>query len=196
MDSNIKETKEKKLANLISQIIEIINPDAEKEIKDKTPMRYSKALLELTQGYVENITELLSDAIFSSEGYNDMIVVRDISFNSMCEHHMLPFFGECTIGYIPKEKFLGLSKFPRMVQCLSRKMHIQERLTKEIAETIEKILQPEGVIVLVSSRHSCMSFRGIKSVNASTDTVFTLGSMNDSKNQKKFFAIVNNFKIK
>jgi GTP cyclohydrolase I len=185
--SNLKSFK---IAKLIKEMLEIVNPNLDEEIMSKTPFRYAEALLELTEGTSENQVELISGAVFNSQGFDDLIIVKDISFNSMCEHQLLPFFGECTIGYIPKDKILGLSKFPRLVGSLSKKLHIQERLTKEIADIINKVLTPEGVIVKLSSSHSCMCFRGVKSFNSKTDTIYTIGSMKDSKNLDKFFNLL------
>ena len=187
---NGSDSKVVKIAKLIKEMLEIINPNAEAEIINKTPFRYAEAMLEFTQGHQENALETISEAIFDSEGYNDIIIVRDINFNSMCEHHLLPFFGECTIGYIPNKKILGLSKLPRLVQTLSKKLQIQERLTKEIAENIHTALNALGVVVIISSIHSCMCFRGIKSFNAKTETIFTLGNMKDKENLDKFFNLL------
>lgn len=180
------------IADLVSKLIEIISPNASEEVKNKTPKRYAEALLELTRGYRESPSRLISEAVFDSEGYDQLIVVKDINFSSVCEHHLLPFFGECSIGYIPRGKILGLSKFPRLVDCLASKLQIQERLTKEIAEELQNALDSQGVVVKISSAHSCMSFRGIKSFNAKTDTIYTLGSLNEKENLNKFFSLVNN----
>jgi GTP cyclohydrolase I len=187
---NGSNTKVVQIAKLMKEMIEILNPNAESEIMSKTPFRFAEAMLELTQGQHENAMETISDAIFDSEGFDDIILVKHINFNSICEHHLLPFFGECTIGYIPDGKILGLSKFPRLVQSLSKKMHIQERLTKEIAEHINKALNPLGVVVMLSSTHSCMCFRGVKSFNSKTDTIYTLGSLRQKDNLDKFFSIL------
>jgi GTP cyclohydrolase IA len=183
-------TKVVQIAKLVKEMLEILNPNADNEIMSKTPFRYAEAMLELTQGQQENALETISDAIFDSEGYDDMIIVKDINFNSICEHHLLPFFGDCTIGYIPNGKILGLSKFPRLVRSLSKKMHIQERLTKEIAEHVNKALDPSGVVVLLTSTHSCMCFRGVKSFNSKTDTIYTIGALKQKENLDKFFSML------
>lgn len=183
-------TKEEKISQLMEEIFKIVNPNADEEIKQKTPMRYAKALMEFTQGYSDDLDDLLKDAVFKSEGYDDLIVIKDISFSSTCEHHMLPFFGECTIGYIPNEKILGLSKFPRLVQSVSRKFQLQERLTKEVADNINKYLSPVGVVVLMKASHSCMCFRGIKSWKSETQTIYTLGNLKKKENLDKFLQMV------
>jgi GTP cyclohydrolase I len=189
-ESNDSDFKLKRLTNLMSQVLYIINPNADEKILQKTPERFSKALLEFVDGYQVDLEKLLNDAIFDSEGYDDLVIVKNIEFTSLCEHHMLPFFGKCTIGYYPRDKILGLSKFPRLVGALSKKMHLQERLTKEIAEAIDKYLNPLGVVVAVSSSHSCMCFRGIKSFNSQTDTIYSLGILKEKDNLNKFFSLI------
>lgn len=189
-EENGTNTKVLQIAKLVKEMLEILNPNANSEIMSKTPFRYAEAMLELTKGQNENSLDTISNAIFDSEGYDDMIIVKDISFSSICEHHLLPFFGDCTVGYIPKGKILGLSKFPRLIQSLSKKMNIQERLTKEIAEHINKALEPSGVVVFVSSTHTCMCFRGVKSFNSKTDSIYTMGELKQKENIDKFFSML------
>jgi GTP cyclohydrolase I len=179
------------LEELMSEVIKILNPESNKEIKAKSPLRYAKAMLELTQSNRLCNENPCSDAIFDSEGFNDLIIVKGINFTSICEHHILPFFGECTIGYIPNQSILGLSKFSRLVEYLSRKMHNQERLTMEIAEAINSSLNPLGVVVTLTSTHSCMCFRGVRSVNSKTETIFTIGQMRMKEHLDKFFKLKN-----
>ena len=183
------EEKIDRLSVLIKDMLLIINPNPSEEVLSKTPRRYAEAIWELTQTNRDSIDESIREAIFDSEGFNDMIVIRDINFNSMCEHHLLPFFGEVSIGYIPNNKILGLSKFPRLVQIISKKMSIQERLNKEIAEQIDNLLEPLGVVVMISSTHSCMCFRGVKSFNSKTETLFSIGNMKLKENLDKFFVL-------
>jgi GTP cyclohydrolase I len=189
--SNDPTSKQDKIELLMREILKTVNPNMSQEIMEKTPLRYAKALLEFTKSYNDNITEAIGEAVFDNEGYNELIIVRDINFSSICEHHMLPFFGTVDIGYIPKDKIFGLSKFPRLVDYLSKKMHLQERLTKEIADTIDRTLNPEGVIVTINSSHSCMCFRGIKSYDSKTQTIYTLGCMKKFENVQKFLALLN-----
>jgi GTP cyclohydrolase I len=184
-------SKQDKIEFLMREILRTVNPNLTEEIMDKTPTRYAKALLEFTKSYEANIFETIGEAVFENEGYNDLIIVQDINFSSICEHHLLPFFGTCNIGYIPKDKIFGLSKFPRLVEFLSKKMHLQERLTKEIADNINKFLEPEGVIVTINSSHSCMCFRGIKSFDSKTQTIYSIGSMKEYGNIQKFLSMVN-----
>ncbi len=190
--NNQKDQKSTKLAGLIKEMLLILNPNASEEVLSKTPSRYAKAMLELTQSNREGSTDAISEAVFDSEGYDDIIIVKDINFNSICEHHLLPFFGNCAIGYIPNKTILGLSKFPRLVQALSKKMTFQERLTKEIADTINSSVDPQGIVVTLSSTHSCMCFRGIKSFNSKTETIYTIGQMRVKENLDKFFKLLSN----
>lgn len=185
-------SKIQKISNLMRDVLQIANPNAEEEIICKTPLRYAEALSEMTKGYSQNVEEMITEAIFSSNGYNEIIIVKDINFSSLCEHHMMPFFGQASIGYIPEDKILGLSKFPRLVETLSKKMQLQERLTKEIADTLDKYLQAKGVIVFMEAIHSCMCFRGIKSFGAKTQTVYTTGEMKTKENFDKFFTMSKN----
>lgn len=182
--------KEEKISQLTKEILLLSNPEASEEIINKTPMRYAKALMEFTSGYNEDIKNLLNDAIFPSEDFNDLIIVKDINFVSNCEHHMLPFFGDCIIGYIPNKKILGLSKFPRLVNSLSKKFHLQERLTKDIGNTLNEYLEPKGIVVLVNARHSCMCFRGVKSWDSKTKTIFKLGCLKEKEYLDEFFNLL------
>ncbi len=185
-DSN---TKTEKISHLVKNMLEIINPKLDPEIMNETPMRYAKAIMELTNGYKETVSEVIKTGIFESEGYDDMIIVKDIEFNSICEHHLLPFYGKCDIGYYPSDKILGLSKFPRLVKNLSSKFHIQERLSKEIAENIHEVVNAKGVMVAISSIHTCMCFRGVRSVGAKTNTIYKTGNMKEKDNWEMFFRL-------
>lgn len=182
--------KEAQIAEHMRQILLLSNPEATDELIEKTPMRYAKALSEFTQGYRDDIDLLLKEAIFSCENYRDLIIVQDITFISTCEHHLLPFYGDCIIGYIPKTKILGLSKFPRLVNSLSQKFQLQERLTRDIAEVLNQYLEPEGIVVLMKASHSCMCFRGIKSWNSQTKTIYKLGSLNEKENLQRFMDMI------
>lgn len=181
------EEKADQIATHIKEMLKILNPNADEEIMSKTPLRHAKAMLELTKGYREHPSDIVSQALFPADGYDDLIVVKSLSFSSMCEHHLLPFFGECVIGYYPDGKILGLSKFPRLVNSLSKKMHVQERLTKEIADNLDKFLKPKGIAVLIKAQHSCMCFRGVNSFQAMTESVYSTGIFKtDYSNLDKF----------
>lgn len=155
---------------LLSQLGE--NPD--RNGLQETPRRMAKALIYLTQGYHQDIDTLLNDALFPIQ-YDEMVIVKDIDFYSLCEHHLLPFFGKCHVGYIPRKHVLGLSKVPRIVDMFSRRLQVQERLTVQIAHTIQEKLHPHGVAVVMEARHLCMSMRGIEKQNTVAVTSEMLG---------------------
>ena len=152
----------------------------------RTPERVASSLRFLTRGYAMDIDEVLNDAVFS-EKYSEMVVVKDIDFFSMCEHHMLPFFGRAHVAYIPKGKIIGLSKIPRIVEVFSRRMQVQERLTQQIAETIFTALNPEGVGVVMEARHMCMMMRGVEKQNSAATTSAMLGVFRDDMRTRQEF---------
>lgn len=165
------------------------------EVLENTPKRFVKAFAELTSGYYINIKELILSAVFDSEGYNDIVLVDDIHFNSLCEHHLLPFNGEVSIAYIPNGKILGLSKFARLVDAYSKRLSLQERLTKEIATALDTYLDPKGVVVMITSAHSCMSIRGAKSLGSKTKTIYTTGEFKNSNDSlNRFFSLKSSLK--
>ena len=155
---------------LLSQLGE--NPD--RNGLEETPRRVAKALTYLTQGYHQDIDTLLNDALFPIQ-YDEMVIVKDIDFYSLCEHHLLPFFGKCHVGYIPRKHVVGLSKVPRIVDMFSRRLQVQERLTVQIAHTIQEKLNPHGVGVVMEARHLCMSMRGVEKQNTVAVTSEMLG---------------------
>jgi GTP cyclohydrolase IA len=155
---------------LLSQLGE--NPD--RNGLEETPRRVAKALTYLTQGYHQDIDTLLNDALFPIQ-YDEMVIVKDIDFYSLCEHHLLPFFGKCHVGYIPRKHVVGLSKIPRVVDMFSRRLQVQERLTVQIAHTIQEKLNPHGVAVVMDARHLCMSMRGVEKQNTVAVTSEMLG---------------------
>jgi len=153
----------------IKSILENIGEDPTREGLLKTPSRVAKAMEFLTQGYKQNPKEIIESAMFT-ESYNQMVLVKDIEMYSLCEHHMLPFFGKAHIAYIPNGHIVGLSKVPRIVDVFSRRLQVQERLTKEISECIEQNLKPEGVAVVIEASHLCMQMRGVEKQNSVTTT--------------------------
>jgi GTP cyclohydrolase I len=155
---------------LLSQLGE--NPD--RNGLQETPRRMAKALTYLTQGYHQDIDTLLNDALFPIQ-YDEMVIVKDIDFYSLCEHHLLPFFGKCHVGYIPRKHVVGLSKIPRVVDMFSRRLQVQERLTVQIAHSIQEKLNPHGVGVVMDARHLCMSMRGVEKQNTVAVTSEMLG---------------------
>jgi GTP cyclohydrolase I len=158
------------IRELLSQLGE--NPD--RNGLQETPRRVAKALTYLTQGYHQDIDTLLNDALFPIQ-YDEMVIVKDIDFYSLCEHHLLPFFGKCHVGYIPRKHVVGLSKVPRIVDMFSRRLQVQERLTVQIAHTIQEKLNPHGVGVVMEARHLCMSMRGVEKQNTVAVTSEMLG---------------------
>lgn len=170
---------EKKVASLIRELLIELGENPDREGLLKTPERVAKAYDFLLKGYRQDINEIVNDAIFTQDT-NNMVVIRDIEIYSLCEHHMLPFFGRCHIGYIPKGKVLGVSKLARIVECYARRLQIQERLTQQIARAIRETVDAEGVGVVIEARHLCMIMRGVEKQNSVMTTSSVLGSFHDS----------------
>ena len=159
----------------IREIIVDLGEDPEREGLLKTPARVERSLRFLTRGYHQNLEDVVNGALFEAES-DDMVIVRDIEFFSMCEHHMLPFFGKCHVGYIPNKKIIGLSKVARIVDMFARRLQVQERLTKDISHALMDILDAEGVGVVMDAQHLCMQMRGVEKQNSITTTSSMLGS--------------------
>jgi GTP cyclohydrolase I len=158
----------------VRTLIESIGEDPNREGLIKTPHRYFKALADVTAGYRQDPVKILNSAKFT-ETYNSMIVVKDIEFYSLCEHHILPFFGSIHIAYIPNGQIVGLSKLPRVAEVFARRLQVQERLTEQIAHTIQEVLKPKGVAVVIEAKHMCMVMRGVQKQNSSMTTSCMLG---------------------
>lgn len=174
----------------ICDILTFVGEDPEREGLLRTPFRVAESLKFLTSGYGKNIETLLNGAVFSEE-YDDMVVVKDIEFYSLCEHHMLPFYGKVHVGYIPNGKIVGLSKIPRLVDMFARRLQVQERLTKEIAEALEDALSPRGVAVVVEGAHMCMMMRGVEKQSSYMVTSHVMGDFRDDRRtRQEFMALV------
>lgn len=166
---------QKRVEELVRELLIEIGEDPDREGLIKTPERYAKAMEFLTKGYSENAETIINNAIFSSEA-NNMIICRDIEVYSLCEHHMLPFFGRCHVGYVAKDKVLGVSKIARIVEMYARRLQIQERLTVQIAEEIKRAVDAEGVGVVMECQHLCMMMRGVEKQNSLMTTSSVLGT--------------------
>ena len=166
------------IERLIRDLLKELGEDPSREGLEKTPARVAKAYEYLTSGYRQNVEEVLNSALFTEE-YDEMVVVKDIDYFSMCEHHMLPFFGKAHIAYMPSRKIVGLSKIPRLVEMYSRRLQVQERLTTQIAHTINDVLQPRGVAVVIEGLHLCMLMRGVEKQNSKAVTSAMLGAFRD-----------------
>lgn len=178
--------KIEEISNHIEAIIRLIGEDPEREGLKKTPMRYAKALVYITQGYYQDSTEIIKQAVFEESG-SKMVVVKDIEFYSMCEHHILPFFGKISIGYLPKGEMVGLSKLARLVNVFARRLQVQERLTSQIARSLDRTLQTNGVIVACNAQHLCMKMRGVEKQESSTTTVEYTGMFDKDVNLRDEF---------
>ena len=174
------------MQDLIRQLLAELGEDPTREGLVRTPTRVAKSLAFLTSGYRANIDEVLNDALFTVD-YNEMVIVRDIDFYSLCEHHLLPFFGKCHIAYIPRTRVIGLSKIPRLVDVFARRLQIQERMTNQIAETICQKIDPLGVAVVCEGTHLCMSMRGVEKQNSFAVTSAMLGVFRDNARTRMEF---------
>jgi GTP cyclohydrolase I len=177
---------------LIRRELELIGEDPEREGIAKTPTRVAKSMLWMTQGYRQNARTVIGDALFA-ESHNNMVLVRDIELYSMCEHHMLPFFGKAHIAYIPDGHIVGLSKLARVVDIYARRLQVQERMTEEIAQALTDVLKPKGVGVVIEAAHLCMMMRGVQKQNSKTVTSAVRGSFRDDhKTRDEFLRLAYN----
>jgi len=174
------------IARRMREILSEIGEDPSREGLVRTPMRFEKALRFLTSGYATDIDRLVNGALFSVK-YDEMVIVKDIEFFSMCEHHLLPFYGKAHVAYLPNEKVIGLSKIPRIVDVFARRLQVQERLTQEVAEKIQEILQPRGVAVICEAQHLCMMMRGVEKQHSGTVTSAMLGAFRTQKETRDEF---------
>jgi len=183
---------EESIAAMMNKILVQIGEDPAREGLVRTPERAEKALRFLTSGYQTNVAEIVNGALFS-EKCDEMVVVKDIEFFSMCEHHLLPFFGKMHVAYLPKDKVIGLSKIPRIVDMFARRLQVQERLTRDVAQTLMDVLEPRGVGVICEARHFCMMMRGVEKQHSGTITSSMLGAFRARKETRdEFLSLVSN----
>jgi GTP cyclohydrolase IA len=190
LHENSVEAPKESVADLMRKVITLVGEDPNREGLRKTPERFEKALKFLTSGYHQNLDTVLNGATFSVH-YDEMVVVKDIEFFSLCEHHLLPFFGKAHVAYLPSKKVIGLSKIARLVNMFARRLQIQERMTSQIAEAIQEKLSPEGVGVIIEARHLCMQMRGVEKQHGQAVTSAMLGSFrHDKQTRQEFLSLV------
>ena len=179
-----------KIAGLTKLLLKELGEDPNREGLIKTPSRVSKAWGFFSRGYNQDVDQIINDAIFNEDA-KDMVVVRDVEFFSLCEHHLIPFFGKAHVAYIPNGKVVGLSKIPRIIDMFSRRLQVQERLTRQIAETMQDVLEPIGVAVIMEGQHMCMQMRGVEKQNSLTTTSSMLGKFRQSdRTRAEFLSIL------
>jgi GTP cyclohydrolase I len=190
LHENSVELPKESVADLMRKVITLVGEDPNREGLRKTPERFEKALKFLTSGYHQNLDTVLNGATFSVH-YDEMVVVKDIEFFSLCEHHLLPFFGKAHVAYLPSKKVIGLSKIARLVNMFARRLQIQERMTSQIAEAIQDKISPEGVGVIIEARHLCMQMRGVEKQHGQAVTSAMLGSFrHDKQTRQEFLSLV------
>jgi GTP cyclohydrolase I len=178
------------IASRMKDVLALLGEDGTREGLARTPERYEKAIRYLTSGYNTNLAEIVNGALFTVK-FDEMVLVKDIEFFSLCEHHLLPFFGKMHVAYLPKDKVIGLSKIPRVVDMFARRLQVQERLTQQIAEAISEAVSPRGVAVLCEARHFCMMMRGVEKQHSGTVTSAMLGAFRRSKaTRDEFLSLV------
>jgi len=183
--------KEEAFEAAVTKVLELLGEDPQREGLLKTPKRVAKSLKFLTEGYQQDPKEILNQALFSSSN-DEMVVVRDIEFYSMCEHHMLPIIGRAHVAYIPDGKVVGLSKIPRIVNVFARRLQIQEQMTEQIADAILETINPKGVAVVIHARHMCMEMRGVQKINSTTVSSALRGLFkSDQRTRNEFYNIIN-----
>jgi len=179
------------MQELIRELLTKVGEDPDREGLLYTPRRVEKAMRYLTRGYTDNLDEILNGALFSVS-YDEMVIVRNIEFYSLCEHHLLPFYGVCHVGYLPAGKVIGLSKIPRIVDVFARRFQVQERLTQQVAETIDEKIHPAGVAVVMEAQHLCMMMRGVQKQDTRMITSSMLGRFRtDQRSRMEFLSLIN-----
>jgi GTP cyclohydrolase IA len=182
----VSHSEEGKIAELMRDVLSRLGEDPEREGLVRTPLRTERALKYLTSGYRADIKEIVNGALFDVQ-YDEMVIVKDIEFFSLCEHHLLPFYGKAHVAYLPGEKVIGLSKIPRVVDMFARRLQVQERVTQQIAQTLDEVLKPKGVGVICEARHFCMMMRGVEKQHSGTVTSSMLGAFRENKETRDEF---------
>ena len=178
------------MEDLIRQLLLQLGEDPDREGLVRTPIRVAESLRSLTRGYAQNIEAIVNGAIFR-EKYDEMVIVKDIDFYSLCEHHLLPFYGKCHVAYLPDGKIVGLSKIPRIVEMYARRLQVQERLTRQISDCLEQVLEPKGVAVVCEANHLCMAMRGVERQNANAVTSAMTGIfLKDYRTREEFMGLI------
>ena len=191
----MSDKEKKRLEKITKELLGLIGEDSTRQGLIKTPKRVAESWKFLSQGYHQNLNEIINEAIFD-ESAKDMIIVKDIEFYSLCEHHLIPFYGKAHVGYIPNGKIIGLSKIPRIIDFYARRLQVQERLTNQIATCIQDLLNPKGVAVVMEGRHFCMLMRGVQKQNSIASTSSMLGAFKDqSTTRNEFLKLVEVNKI-
>jgi len=185
-DVLVKEPKAETIAEAMRTILSLLGEDVERQGLRGTPERFEKALRHLTSGYHQEVKKLLNGALFDVR-YDEMVIVKDIEMFSLCEHHLLPFFGTCHVAYLPDRKVVGLSKIPRLVNMFARRLQVQERLTSQIAQALMENLEPRGVGVIIEARHLCMAMRGVEKQHSHTMTSAMLGEFRENARARSEF---------
>jgi GTP cyclohydrolase I len=179
------------IASRMKDVLEMLGEDPSREGLLRTPERYEKAMRYLTSGYTASLDEIVNNALFEVK-VDSMVIIKDIEFFSMCEHHMLPFFGKMHVAYLPKDRVIGLSKIPRIIDMYARRLQLQERLTQQVAEAMSSVISPRGVGVLCEARHFCMMMRGVEKQHSGTVTSTMMGSFRSNKSTRdEFLSLVN-----
>ena len=182
----MSDKEKKRLEEITKELLGLIGEDSTRQGLIKTPKRVAESWKFLSQGYHQNLNEIINEAIFD-ESAKDMIIVKDIEFYSLCEHHLIPFYGKAHVGYIPNGKIIGLSKIPRIIDFYARRLQVQERLTNQIATCIQDLLNPKGVAVVMEGRHFCMLMRGVQKQNSIASTSSMLGAFKDKSTTRNEF---------
>ena len=189
-EADLDTERSQEIRDLIERLLTLLGEDPQRDGLVDTPDRVERSLQYFTSGYHQDVDEVLNGALFPID-YNEMVIVRDIDFFSLCEHHLLPFFGKCHVAYLPNQKVIGLSKLPRLVEVFSRRLQVQERLTHQIAETIQERIDPLGVAVVMEGQHLCMMMRGVEKQNALAMTSSMLGTFkSDYKARGEFLDLI------